>query len=162
LKKLLTNTFGIDSRCFVCDPDNEAGLRQSFYLDDDEGVVVAQFTPGYDPSGAPKYAHGGVSMAILDDAMAWAVIALRQRFGLTRRAEIDFARAVRVGVRHDVCAWVEEFDGRRLIARAELRDDAGFPCVSARAEYVVITMEEARKAIGAAGPISPEYVAPSS
>lgn len=160
MKKLLTNTFGIDSRCFVCDPDNEAGLRQRFYLDNDEGAVVAEFTPAYDHSGAPNYAHGGVSMAVLDDAMAWAVIALKQRFGLTRRAEIDFTSAVRVGVRHDVRAWVEEFEGRQLIARAELRDDAGSVCVSARAEYVVITMEEARKAIGAAGPISPEYVAP--
>ena len=147
--KPLTNTFGFESRCFVCDQENEGGMRQRFYLDEELGRVVAEFKPTVDHSGAPNYAHGGAAMAVLDDAMAWAVIALRERFGVTRRVEADFARPVKVGVAHSVEAWVESFEDRSLVARGEIRDPKGRVCVAARASYTVLTMEEARQAIGA-------------
>ncbi len=147
-RRPLTNAFAFETRCFVCDQDNEGGLRQRFFLDDELNRVVAEFVPSADHSGAPNYAHGGVTMAVLDEAMAWAIIAMKERFGLTRRVEMDFIRPVPIGVTHEVHAWVESFEGRSLMARAELRNPDGKLCVAAKASYVVITLEEAESAIG--------------
>ena len=156
-RKPLTNSFAFDTRCFVCDQENEGGLRQRFFLDDEIGRVVAEFIPSADQSGAPNYAHGGVSMAILDDAMAWAIIAIKDRFGLTRRAEVEFHRPVLVGRGYEVQAWVESFEGRSLVARAELRSSEGKLCVAAKAGYTVLTLEEAGQAIGAGARTAASY-----
>jgi acyl-coenzyme A thioesterase PaaI-like protein len=145
----LTNTFGFDSRCFVCDPDNSGGLRQRFFLDTDRGRVVAEFTPTPDHSGAPNYAHGGATMAVLDDAMAWAIIATKERFGLSQRVETDFVRPVMIGKTYKVEAWVESFADRSLEARAELSSTSGKLCVASNGKYMVMTFQEAQQAIGA-------------
>ncbi len=156
-RKPLTNAFAFDTRCFVCDQDNEGGLRQRFFLDDELGRVVAEFVPSADHSGAPNYAHGGVSMAILDDAMAWAIIAMKERFGLTRKVEVDFIRPVPVGVAHEVQAWIDSFEGRSLVARAELRNPEGKLCVAAKARYTILTLQEAEQAIGAGAQTAASY-----
>ena len=143
----LTNTFGFDSRCFVCDQDNSGGLRQRFFLDSDR--VVAEFTPTADHSGAPNYAHGGATMAVLDDAMAWVIIATKERFGLSWRVETDFVRPVMIGKTYKVEAWVESFTDRTVEARAELSSPSGKLCVASKGLYMVMTLEEEQQAIGA-------------
>ena len=153
----LTNTFGFDSRCFVCDPDNSGGLRQRFFLDRDRSRVVAEFTPMADHSGAPNYAHGGATMAVLDDAMAWAIIATKERFGLSRRVETDFVRPVMIGKTYKVEAWVESFADRSLEARAELTSPSGKLCVASKGLYMVMTIDEAQQAIGAGASTSGSY-----
>ena len=156
-RRPLTNAFAFDTRCFVCDQDNEGGLRQRFFLDDELNRVVAEFVPSADHSGAPNYAHGGVTMAVLDEAMAWAIIAMKERFGLTRKAEVEFIRPVPIGVAHKVQAWIESFEGRSLVARAELRNPDGKLCVAASATYIVLTVEEAESALGAGAETAARY-----
>jgi acyl-coenzyme A thioesterase PaaI-like protein len=133
----------------VCDPDNNGGLRQRFFVDRERDRVVAEFKPTADHSGAPNYAHGGATMAVLDDAMSWAIIATKERFGLSRRVETDFARPVMIGKTYKVEAWVESFDDRSLEARAELSSTSGKLFVASTGLYIVMTLEEARQAIGA-------------
>ena len=157
-RRLLTNTFGFGSRCFVCDPDNAGEMQQRFFFDDDLGRVVANFVPSADHSGAPNYAHGGASMAILDDAMAWAIIAPEERFGLSRRVEVDFLRPVVIETPHEVQAWVESRDGRWLEARAEIRSGEGKLCIAARGNYSVLTKEEADQAIGGGARTAAAYI----
>ena len=66
-------------------PGNPIGMRQQFFFDDEsERIVAARSRRRLAFSGAPNYTHGGASMAVLDDAMAWAIIELKQRFGVTR------------------------------------------------------------------------------
>jgi acyl-CoA thioesterase FadM len=101
-------------------------------------------------------------MAVLDDAMAWAIIALKERFGVTRRSETEFKRPVKVGERHAVTAWVESWEGRSLVARAELRDASGKVCVASRGDYIVLTPDEVRAAIGADAPTDATYTEPLS
>jgi acyl-coenzyme A thioesterase PaaI-like protein len=132
----------------VCDPKNSGGLRQRFFLDRERGRAVAEFTPTADHSGAPNYAHGGATMAVLDDAMAWAIIALKERFGLSRRVETDFVRPVVIGKTYAVEAWVESFEDRTLEARAELKSGSGKLCVASKGLYMVMTVDEAQQAIG--------------
>jgi acyl-coenzyme A thioesterase PaaI-like protein len=161
-RKALTNTFPFDTCCFVCEQANPRGLRQQFFLDDGGARVIADFVPTREQSGAPNYAHGGASMAVLDDAMAWAIIAIKKRFGVTRRAEFSFDRPVRVRrqPRRRGLAWVESSAGRSLVARAELRTRDGGLCIAARADYTVITFEEATKAIGGGAKAAAGYSEP--
>jgi acyl-coenzyme A thioesterase PaaI-like protein len=153
----LTNTFGFDSRCFVCDPENLGGMRQRFFLDRGRGRVVAEFTPTADHSGAPNYAHGGATMAVLDDAMAWAIIATKERFGLSQRVETDFVRPVMIGKTYKIEAWVESFEERSLKAHAELSSSSGKLCVASSGQYMVMTLEEAQQAIGAGAGTASSY-----
>ena len=156
-RRPLTNTFAFETRCFVCDEENEGGLRQRFFLEEELGRVVAEFIPSADHSGAPNYAHGGVSMAVLDEAMAWAIIAIKERFGVSRRVEVDFLRPVLVGRAYGAQAWVESFEGRSLVARAELRNPDGKLCVAAKGSFTVLTLEEAEQAIGSGAGTAVSY-----
>lgn len=159
-RKLLTNTFDISSLCFVCDPANGGGMHLRFYREDGDEKVIADYTPPPAHSGAPNYTHGGASMAVLDDAMAWAIIELKERFGVTRRSETDFIRPVKIGEPHMVNAWVESWQDRDLIARGELRNAEGKLCVATRATYVVLSPDEARAAIGSGSDAPTSYTEP--
>jgi len=161
-RKPLANTFAFASMCFVCDPENDDGMRQRFFLDEESQRIVAEFTPVPGFSGAPNYTHGGASMAVLDDAMAWAIIELKRRFGITRKCEVDFIRPVSIGAKHDVQAWVESFEERALVARSEMRNAEGKLCVAAKATYLVLTMEEAMNAIGEGATTTASYTEPAS
>ncbi|HUF52982.1 MAG TPA: PaaI family thioesterase [Dehalococcoidia bacterium] len=149
MKSPLTNTFGFDSLRFVCDERNESGLRQRFFFDDESGTVQAEVTPDAGHSGAPSYAHGGFSMAILDDAMAWAVIAIEKKFGLSQHIEFDFQRPAKIGRTYQVEAWINESEERQVIARAEMRDAKGRVLLAVTGRYVVMTSEQTTQAIGA-------------
>ncbi len=132
-------------------------MRQRFYYDDESQRVVAEFVPTVVLSGAPNYAHGGASMAVLDDAMAWAIIAAKERFGVTQRVESDFVRPVRLGRAYAVEAWVESHEDRNVEARAEIYDSKGRVCVAAKGIYTVLTLDEAEAAIGIGARNSSSY-----
>lgn len=126
-----------------------AGWGIPFYLDAEANRVLAPFTPGTHHSGAPLFAHGGFSQALLDEGMAWAVIAIAHRFGITRKSEVTFARPVKIDQPHTVAAWIASRDGHDLVALAEITDARGKVCVSVRSSFYVMTKEEADAAIGA-------------
>ena len=137
------------TNCFVCEPKNEKGIGIPFYLDAEAACVVTDFTPAVHHSGAPALAHGGLSMALLDEGMAWAVIAIAHRFGLSRKTAVEFTRPVKVGRAHSLVCRVESRVERDLIATGEILDDRGRVCVSARGSFSVMTKEEAAAALGA-------------
>jgi uncharacterized protein (TIGR00369 family) len=148
-KVLLDNEqWEFGTNCFVCEPKNARGLGIPFYVDADAGRVEAVFTPEAHHSGAPMFAHGGFSMALIDEGMAWAVIAIAHRFGVTRETNVQFLRPVKVGAPHTVACWVESHDGQDLVAAGEVRDARGKPCVVARATFTALTKEQVAGAIG--------------
>jgi hypothetical protein len=66
-----------------------------------------------------------------------------------------------IGATHGVIAWVESFEERSLVARAEMRNSDGKLCVAAKATYIVLTMDEAMNAIGAGASGSASYTEPA-
>ncbi len=72
-------------------------MRVPFFHDDEMGTVSAEFSLDERFSGAPSYVHGGLVLAILDEAMAWAAIAVAKTFALTRTTTTTFSRPVKVG-----------------------------------------------------------------
>jgi acyl-coenzyme A thioesterase PaaI-like protein len=149
LRPLENTAFGFPAECFVCDPANAAGLRLSFVHDDEADTVLSEFTLGPAYSGAPRFVHGGLVLAILDEAMAWAAIAVAGRFAVSRTSRASFRRPVMVDVAHRVEAVVEEHDEASVSTRAQVLNPDGKRCAEATARMVVLSEETARTAIGA-------------
>ena len=145
-RRLTRDDIEIETCCYVCDPENEGGLKIAFFLDEEASRVLADYTPKPEHEGAPSVVHGGVLGAILDDAMAWAVNVLSGSFGLTRRIEIEFSRIVRAGEDYSVTAWISEIAKNRAATMAELRDSEDRVCCATRAEFALISHEQAKLA----------------
>ncbi len=85
-----------DGRCFVCGPDNAAGLQLKFERTG-EGAVAARTSLRQEFQGWRGIAHGGIAMALLDEAMAHAAGAAGYR-GLTGSITARFRKPVPLGV----------------------------------------------------------------
>ncbi len=144
LEPLDNDRWGFDTNCFVCERRNERGLRIPFQHDTKRHVVVADLTLGDEFSGAPSWVHGGVTLAVLDEAMAWATIALRHRWAVTKESQSWFDRPVLVGRPYRVEARIVEGDDATILAEAEIVSaTSGKVCVRSRAVLSVVTAVQA-------------------
>ncbi len=85
-----------DGNCFACGPDNPIGMHVHFDLADTSGGVRARCTLGSQYQGWRGIAHGGIVMALLDEAMAHAAGFAGHR-GVTAAVNVRFRRPVPVG-----------------------------------------------------------------
>lgn len=146
----LTNTaWGFESSCYVCEPANRDGLGIPFFHDDEADAVTADFRLGAGYSGAPHYVHGGVLLALMDEAMAWAAIAVAGRFAVVQSTATTFDRPVRIDEPHRLEATIQEHTDTAVTARAHVADATGRRCARARARLVVLSAAAAGSAIGA-------------
>ena len=145
---LSNDDWGFESNCFVCERTNEAGLRIPFYADEAAGRVTARFTLGGAFSGAPSFVHGGVTMAVLDEAQAWATIALGGKFAVTTETTTRFRRPVMVDGTYEVQARLTDQGDTTIRTAAEVRDEADEVCAATTATFVVLSEAVARTAIG--------------
>ena len=122
VERLDASRFGFDSRCFVCDGANPRGLQVPFFEDTDAGVVFADFELPAEFSGAPTLVHGGVTLALIDEAMSWATIALAGTFAYTGETTTRFEWPVRLGRPYRVEARVVDQTERRISAAATVLD----------------------------------------
>jgi len=148
LRPLTNDGWGFESSCFVCEPRNTAGLQIPFHHDVAARRVVAEFSLDERFSGAPQYVHGGVLLAILDEAMAWATIAIVGHFAVTQETTSRFERPVKIGRDHTVSAWIDAVDDRIIHTGAEILHADGRRCVTATATFAALDLEGARDAVG--------------
>lgn len=133
----------------MCEPRNEAGLGIPFDHDDEANEVRATFTLDARFSGAPTYLHGGISLAVLDEAMAWAAIAVAGRFAVTAESTTRFLRPVRVGREYTAIGRIVASETDTLEASASIVDAKGRPCATAAGRFVVLSAAQAVEAVGA-------------
>jgi acyl-coenzyme A thioesterase PaaI-like protein len=129
-----------------------------FRSDEDLGLVTAEFTLGAEFSGAPQYVHGGVVLAVVDDAMAWAAIAIAGRFAVVRETTTTFEHGVRLGQPHRVEARVESQTRRVVQTSARVVNGEGQRCARSKARLVFLTESGARSAIGQVGDEDSRYL----
>lgn len=151
--RLDNSSWGFASNCFVCEPSNAAGLRIPFFYDDEAVSVSADFTLDELFSGAPSYLHGGLTLAILDEAMAWATIAVLGTYALTRTTTTTFLRPVKVGRAYRVEARVldaagDAEGGMILTTGVVTRGTDAKPCAEARASFAPLSAGQAADALG--------------
>lgn len=149
LRPLTNDQWGFESNCFVCEPRNDSGLRIPFHHDTVDDVVVAEFELDGRFSGAPTFVHGGVALAVLDEAMAWATIAIAGRFAVTVETTTRFERPVKVGRQYRVLARIDRAEGTTLHTTAEIVRPDGKRCAAAEASFHALDLQQATDATGA-------------
>lgn len=148
VRRLDNSSWGFESNCFVCEPGNAAGLRIPFDHDDEADVVRAEFTLDDRFSGAPTYVHGGVTLAVLDEAMAWATIAVGGKFATTTETTTRFLRPVRVDRTYSVVARLDAQADGNMLTSAQVLDHKDRVCVEAEATFAVLSAARAVDALG--------------
>ena len=152
LRPLSNDMWGFESSCFVCEPRNATGLGIPFSHSLRRERVLATFVLDERFSGAPRYVHGGVLLAILDEAMAWATIAIAEKFAVTKETTSRFERPVELHREHRVEAWIARVDERHIETGAEICRSDGKRCVGAHATFAVLGVDQASAATGGALP----------
>ncbi len=82
-----------DGNCFACGPENPIGLHLRFERAADAEGVVSRCTLAPQYQGWRGVAHGGIVMALLDEAMAHAAGYAGHR-GVTAAVKVRFRRPV--------------------------------------------------------------------
>lgn len=148
LSRLTNEQWGFSSSCYVCAQTNERGLRIPFFHDPERDLVVADLELGEEYSGAPSYVHGGVTLAVLDEAMAWAAIACGGKFAVTHETSTTFDYPIRVGRKYRVEARITETGEKEFRAEAVVLDAKDRPCVRAECTLYVLSEAHVVDAIG--------------
>jgi uncharacterized protein (TIGR00369 family) len=115
-------------QCFVCGRDNASGLRMDFEYEGDDAVCRFSLEPRFE--GFPGLIHGGIVAAILDEAMAKAILHAGWE-AVTARMTTEYRQPLRSGVGYTVRGRVLECRGRRTVAASEIHDASGTVCASA-------------------------------
>jgi len=84
-----------------------------------------------------------VQLALLDEAMAWAAIAVAGRFAVTAEFSAEFHHPIRVQKRYRLEASIDEPGDTTLDASARIVDDQGRLRTSATATLVVLSDAQA-------------------
>lgn len=148
-RRLTNDDWGLDSSCFVCEARNDAGLQLELWVDEESGEVWTDINLGPEFSGAPTLVHGGISLAILDEVQAWAVIALAHSWAVTTTTSASFPRPIRLATDYRAVGEVVGRDGDRVTTKGRIETTKGLVCVSSTAEFQVIGEAEAVRFSGA-------------
>lgn len=124
-----------DRKCFVCGPENPAGLHVHFQLVD--GRAMAEFTPNEVHQGWSGIVHGGLIGLLLDEAIAYAAY-FHGFNALTARVEMRFRKVVQVGRRLRISGEVVEKKRRLLRIRATAHFEDGTLAAEADAAMYVV------------------------
>jgi len=120
-----------DGNCFACGPSNPIGMHLHFDRFTDGEGVLARVTLPSQYQGWRGIAHGGIVMALLDEAMAHAAGYAGHR-GVTANVKVRFRRPVPLEQPIEVRGEVTWQRRNVLGVSATVRDAGG--AVLARAE----------------------------
>jgi len=127
--------------CFGCGTANPVGLKLKFYRQGD--TVCTDVRLGREHMGWEGISHGGIISTLLDEVMAWAVIAFRRTFFVTRRMEVLYHRPVPIGAPLVVCGEITPeavANGCRTVGRIE--DSQGQVLATAAADFADLPEEK--------------------
>jgi acyl-CoA hydrolase len=124
-----------DGNCFACGPENPIGLHLRFDRAADSDGVVARSTLMPQYQGWRGIAHGGIVMALLDEAMAHAAGYAGHR-GVTGAVKVRFRRPVPLEAPIEVRGRVTWQRRGVLGVEAAVYDAAGGLLVQAEGTFV--------------------------
>jgi len=110
-----------DANCYVCGAENKLGLQVPFSRQSGGGSR-AFYTARSEHTGGKGMLHGGVTFALMDEALGWALYYQNLR-GVTARTEVRFRLPILEGTPVVITGCVVERVRRIVRARAEVRRD---------------------------------------
>lgn len=129
--------------CIVCGMDNDLSLKARFYeTEDDE--VVALFTPQDHHQSYPNRLHGGISSAILDEAIGRAIMARYedQIWGVTAELTIRYKKPVPLNQELKVVGRISAERGPIFEGTGEIILPDGEVAVTASGKYIKMPIEK--------------------
>ena len=129
-----------DGRCFACGPDNPIGLHLHFAPEAD-GVVCRAALPA-EMQGWKGIAHGGIAMALIDEAMAHAAGYAGHR-GVTASVNIRFRKPVPLERELLITGRVASQRRNVVFTEAQVRDADGVLLVEADGKFVSLAPVDA-------------------
>lgn len=124
-----------DNYCFVCGNENPIGLKLKFELS--SGGVAANFTPGKEYQGFVNLVHGGIISALMDEAMAYAVLS-REMKAVTARMAISFKKPTQIGELLTVTGRITEKKGKLIKTAANISQN-GIITAEATADFIMVS-----------------------
>ena len=115
---------------------NPIGPQLQYRLEGDR--VVTDYTADERHMGFPGFAHGGLIIAILDDAMGRCA-AMHRRWVVTGRCDTRFRAGAAVGVPLRVEAWITKLTKRVMLAEGRVVLPDGGVVAEANGTYLPIT-----------------------
>jgi len=122
-----------DGYCFACGPENPIGMHLQFERSADG--VRARATLGEQFQGWRGIAHGGIALALLDEAMAHAAGYAGYR-GVTGSMNARFRKPVPVGAPIEIEGKIKWMRRNVLEIEASVRDAGGSVLVEAEGRFV--------------------------
>lgn len=129
--------------CFACGELSEIGLHLKLNLEPGRCWTELEMPRRFE--GWEGIIHGGILCTILDEVMAWALVA-QDSWGVTARMSIDFRRPVTVGQAIRAEGWIAGSRGRIQTTAGRILDAAtGAELATAQATYVAATKTRKRE-----------------
>ncbi len=124
--------------CLVCGQPhvNPNTLNRRFKVTD-SGVEV-DFEADYRQAGYKDIVHGGITTALLDETIGWAVAVEKKMLFMTAELNVRFVRPLPVGLAVTVRGRVVEHKSRYSIAEGEIVDAAGHIYAKATGKFFLL------------------------
>jgi len=134
-----------EGMCFVCGKRNPLGLKAEFQVDRDRLRLKGTFVPRREHQGYRGIMHGGLTCALLDEAM----VKLVWESGIpavSASLEIKLAKPVKLGEPVLIEGWVESRKGRVIHTAARIEDATGAVLAEAKGKCVQVLPKEEKGA----------------
>lgn len=130
--------------CFGCSPDNEAGVKMTFFEEGDE--IVSRWQPQQQFQGWLDTLHGGIQSVLLDEICGWTIFRKLQVAGMTTKMETRYRRSVST-VEGEITLRARITEQRRnlVTVEAKLYDSAGRLCTEAICIYFTFSKEKSER-----------------
>jgi len=129
--------FTDDHRCFVCGPENPAGLRLQFRHPGPGPAAEAEVVFPDHLQGWRNTVHGGLLATVLDETMIKAASAAGIKC-VTAELTVKYLKPVACGVAYRVSGQVLDAHGRLVVTESALCDGSGAICARATGKMVKV------------------------
>jgi acyl-coenzyme A thioesterase PaaI-like protein len=129
-------------RCFACGQLNPYGLKMIFRFEDH--TIISDFKPYEEHQGFPGVIHGGITAAVLDEALnRTSMLTNQPTWTMTGRLEVRYRRYVPYGPLLRVRASLGTQRGRMVQASGKLTlaDDESVLFAEAQGTFMALTPE---------------------
>ena len=127
-------------RCFACGQLNPYGLKMVFRFEDN--TIVSDFRPDEEHQGFPGVIHGGITAAVLDEALnRTSMLTNQPTWTMTGRLEVRYRRYVPYGPLLRVRASLDTQRGRMVQASGKLTlaDDESVVFAEGQGTFMALT-----------------------
>ena len=129
--------------CFACGTLNANGLGLVLHLEHERSWTELTLDRRFE--GWEGIAHGGIVTTILDEVMAWSLVA-SDNWGVTARLAVEFRRPVPVATQIHAVGWVTNARRRVIDTAARMIDlESGVELATATGVYVAADADRKRE-----------------